>query len=258
MPNPHDIYLNKGEYEFDYYSGSQIGVYIGDILLDDCQHIQFSVGQSKRPIYGYASQYFHTVAAGQILVEGSFTVPFKEADYVIATIARYRDKIPPITSVKRGKRTIYNVAREDIERFMQNEGKNSKQVNRFSGGSPITMSAGGGSNRYKLYRDLAAMPDEAFENLAEKFEDVLWKHPETNFDLNNIVSSSTVDDMRYRRADQYPSFDIWVLYGDISNPAANHTIKKIEGVHVTGQGQTLMADGEPIAETYQFFARNQV
>jgi len=114
------------------------------------------------------------------------------------------------------------------------------------------------SDRFKMYRDLAALDDQAFEDVAEKFEDFLWQKPTTNFDLNNIVEGSSTGDLKYRRADQYPQFDIWILYGDISNGAANHTIKKIEGVHVTGQGQTIVADGEPIAEQFQFYARNLV
>jgi hypothetical protein len=62
----------------------------------------------------------------------------------------------------------------------------------------------------------------------------------------------------YRRGDQYPPFDIWLLYGDISNKAANNTIRKIIRCDIMGQEQVIDATGEPILERYQFIARNLV
>jgi len=235
--------LNTTVYEFDFYSGSQIGIYIGDILVDDVDSIQFSVSQSKRPIYGYASQYFHTVAAGQVIVQGAFTILFKEANYINATLARYSEFISPIED-----EGVYKnlPKREDIERRMRREAQ----------GAPPN------ENTYKLYRDMAAMPDQDFERLAETYADVLWKEPTEKHMTGNIdsaamdfyVNSDAVID--YRRADQFPPVDIYVFYGDMSNDRANHTIKKLIDVHIIGQGQTLMVGGEPIQEQYQFFARN--
>lgn len=234
-------------YEFDYFSGAQISIYIGDILVDDIEHIQFNVTQTKRPIYGYASQYFHTVADGQILVEGTFSIPFKEADYIIATLDNYMAGRAPIEEIenKGGSASKssreYNVLRENIERRIDSISKGYTEVDLF-----------------EFANNLSALPDELFENMAEQFEDVLWKRPKENFMEPNLKYGLSGLDSSHstRRGDQFPFFDIYVLYGDIVNGAANHTIKKLIDCSIIGQGQAIMASGEPIRESYRFIGRN--
>jgi hypothetical protein len=232
-------------YEFDYFSGSQIGIYIGEILVDDVAAIQFQVTQSKRPIYGYASQYFHKVAPGRVLVEGSFMIPFKEADYILEVLKHYQQNNTPVSSYfnDRTGKEDYLVRRENIERKMQV--LKPADVENYLVNSPTS---------YDLLSDLSALNDEDFENVAETFEDVLWQQPTNDFLSPNVSGFSTGDDTR--RADQMPLFDIYVLYGDISNAAANHTIKKLIDVSILGQGQTIQVGGEPVAEIYQFISRN--
>lgn len=244
---PGSLGVNRMSYEFDYFSGSQIGIYIGDLLIDDIDSIQFSVTQTKRPIYGYGSQYFHTVADGQVLVEGVFAIPFKEADYILAALARYRDTSAPISDLlgpvglipgSKTTPTEYLVKRENIERRMMNAAKKDLPD-------------------YEMYNELAALPDEKFEAAAETFEDVLWQQPALDFLSDNILPGKAGSSDDYaRRADQYPPFDIFILYGDIANAAANHTIKKLLSVSIIGQGQAIAVGGEPIREQYRFIARN--
>lgn len=253
-------------YEFDYFSGSQIGIYIGDILVDDVASIQFQVSQSKRPIYGYASQYFHTVAAGQVLVEGNFAIPFKESNYLIATLQRYDGHFP--IEDKNGK---HRVLRENIERRISREyggalgeseasrsGRLSKIYSgELQGNTGVRASEYAGS--FEWYRDLGALADEEFERVAEIYEDTLWtsRNKDRDYNTPNLTGDITDEDTHtHRRADQYPEFDIWILYGDISNKAANHTIKKISDCHIIGQGQAIEVGGNVIGEQYSFLARN--
>ena len=252
-------------YEFDYFSGSQIGIYIGDILVDDVASIQFQVSQSKRPIYGYASQYFHTVAAGQVLVEGNFAIPFKESNYLIATLQRYSEKMPPI----RGDKETHHVLRESIERRIMREsggyiGESAEKAAARRAGNPMPESSIPFQRfwqPYEWYRDLGALADEDFERVAEIYEDQLWNLGiNKDYDSSNLVArKGGIPDSEahtHRRADQYPEFDIWVLYGDISNKAANHTVKKISDCHIIGQGQAIEVGGNVIGESYSFLARN--
>ena len=99
-----DLGFNTTTYEFDYFSGSQIGVYLGDILIDDIAGIQYNLSQSKRPVYGYASQYWHVVPSGQIIVEGAFSVPFKEAGYLPIILAEYSHKMESAVPIWEGKK----------------------------------------------------------------------------------------------------------------------------------------------------------
>jgi len=263
--------LNSTAYEFDYFSGTQISMYIGDVLIDDLVSIQFQVTQGKRPIYGYASQYFDAVADGQIIVEGNFTINFKESDYLIATLKRYTDKMPIVEQqgpTQPGEeRRLYSVNRENIERRLERQAKNALERASAIGlpwagavGVPVPADALGAEpdNPYQFYQDLAALPDKAFEDVAEIFEDKIWQDPNANYDTGNVISRKDIDETKYRRADQYPPIDIWILYGDISNKAANHTLKKLEQVHILGTGQGIEANGVPILEQYRFMAKNIV
>lgn len=286
--------LGANTYEFDFFNGAQISVYIGDILLDDIYTIEYQVEQSKRPVYGYASQYYHKAAPGQIMVRGSFAISFKEANYLIATLSRYTQDNPPITQrdlistrkvggdnqpgISRytttdgnvgDRKYDYYIKRESIERFLERE-KNVAVINASLAGaagmagidpsalsdvaknSPIAPAA----ERYKFYRELAALPDQAFEDAAEVFEDMLWQEPTEDFKSGNASTHKDGMTNQYRRADQYPPIDIYIVYGDLSNAAANHTIKKIIDVDIVGEGQQISVDGQVIMEGYSFIAKN--
>lgn len=70
------------KYKTYYYSGGQAQVYMQDILLDEISNLQFSTVTNKSPIYGYASERFDTVAKGNMIVQGSFTINFVNANYL--------------------------------------------------------------------------------------------------------------------------------------------------------------------------------
>lgn len=229
--------MNTTVYEYDFFSGSQIGIYIGDILVDDIDSIQFMVSQSKTPIYGYASQYYHKIADGHVLVQGAFTIPFKEADYILAVLEHYTKNNPPIFDLAGpNSSTQFFVSPDNIERYLRRQNDDSHDP-------------------YTVARDLSALPDETFEDIAEKFEDLLWRKPEDKFMEPNVTSFQGNTD-NIRRADQFPPFDIYILYGDIANAAANHTIKKLIDVSILGQGQAIQVSGEPLQEQYRFVCRN--
>jgi hypothetical protein len=57
------------------------------------------------------------------------------------------------------------------------------------------------------------------------------------------------------RFDLLPPFDIFAIFGDITDPNADHTVRRIKNVYLTGQSQTIIHSGEPIAEQYSFIAR---
>lgn len=73
---------NFQTYPYDYFCGTNAKVFFGDIWVDDIVTIQYSVKQDKEPIYGYASQHFDALARGIIIVQGSFTIAFKEMGYL--------------------------------------------------------------------------------------------------------------------------------------------------------------------------------
>jgi len=73
----------------EYFSGSQTSLFIGDIWVDDITDLSYSLTHSRRPIYGYGSQYFDFMPKGNILIEGSFSINFREPNYLWLILSRY-------------------------------------------------------------------------------------------------------------------------------------------------------------------------
>ncbi len=79
-------------YNYDAVSGAQIVIKLGeDVLLEDATAIQFSLSQSKKPIYGYHSQHFDTVASGVVIVHGRLFINFIHQGYLRLLMNKVRD-----------------------------------------------------------------------------------------------------------------------------------------------------------------------
>lgn len=248
--------LQPGIYNIDYYTGAQVALYIGDILVDEVTSMQFSVSQSKRPLYGYADTLFRQVAKGQVIVQGQFTINFKEAGYLWLVLQNYRAKIAqkpsPFFRIKDEATGKYSDAihQQNIERIMDNDLSSIDQrtgaLKTLAQASALQGFPGGGrSPQTQLKGSLGTA-----EGLLENFEDAIWGPVKGN-----------VPDELHRRVDDEDlnGFDIYLAYGDFNGQdRANHTIRKIIEVHITGTSQQIVIDGMPLQEQYTFFAKNLV
>jgi hypothetical protein len=264
-------------YEYDHFSGSQITVMFGDVLVDNIVAIDFTVNQSKTPVYGYASQYYSFTSNGKVLVQGSLTVAFKEAGYLFWPIKRFIDQKSGSewTSPRYGRDQDGNLVKgydynnsdgtfttaaeaAHHKRIMKN---NVEQTMEYSATRQLNRAGG-------FWKELAALPDDKFEDWAEVFEDAIWygSDPKNAMMRDRLFSGnlpeklllSDEDILSHRRADQYPPIDIWIVYGDMNRPSANHTVKKLLDVSFTGQSQVIEISGEPTYERFPFIARNEV
>lgn len=273
-------------YEHDYYSGSQVQVMMGDVLLDAAVGISYAVQQNKTPVYGYANQYYAFVADGQVFVQGSLTIAFKEAGYLLFPIKRFVElNAGSVWSpVRKGG---HETALQDAHAIVTAEGSSTGQLEAISrvarrkqtmkanveqvfaatnGSSTVSMSNKSPYNQ--LVTKLGALSDNEFEDWAEIFEDVLWygsdkQIPTLRDQLNtknlqplNVIEKETF--LSHRRPDQYPEVDIWIIYGDTSDHTANHTVKRLLDVSFTGCSTVISPSGEPVYENYSFIARNLV
>lgn len=273
-------------YEYDYFAGSQCIVYFEDVLVDDIVRIAWGVTQNRQPIYGYASQYWSAVAAGTVIGAGSFWTAYKEAAYIpiiLQHISSNRDPadqffstpalLPfsggvaalPLTESASvwesntqdgGARMAGRVSRRnDIQRLMQTADAN-----------PDDATAQSEMTQYAI--NVMALPDRAFEDAAEFFEDAVWYGG--NRDMaggRNAVASGNwgggemteEQAIATRRADQYPPFDILVTFGDINNPAANHTVQRLMNTIITDtKFINIETSGEPIIVQYDFIFRSMM
>jgi len=79
----YDELYGRRVYRYDAVSGAQISIYFGErTIIDDATAVQFSLTQSKKPIYGYHSQYFDAVAQGVVIVHGRIFVNFIHQGYL--------------------------------------------------------------------------------------------------------------------------------------------------------------------------------
>lgn len=251
-------------YDLEYFNGSTASIYIGDTWIDEITSISFQTKQNKTPLYGYASQLFDVLAPGQVLVQGNFTINYKEQGYLWLVLRRwfgfYKEDIEgksrkdPLTAAQSKK-----LSRGKI-------GTNSSNI----GGKPIIGSNGtlvsrasverlvqgkaSRNERYQYYQSLggyasALGKDEIFEDLVESFEDELWE---------NRSDEELISQIRRTDDNIFDGFDIYVVFGNYANPSANHTACKIVGVSLTSRGKSISIDGTPVQEIYEFIAKTEV
>jgi len=296
---------NYNTYPYDYYCGTNAKVFFGDVWVDDIVTIQYNVKQDKEPIYGYASQTYDAVARGVILVQGSFSIAFKEMGYlnVIQNLLETeRSKVSTafnniITNVK-GKAAAGTAKIEPA--LLSTEGSLSTGTQ-----NSVTYASAGpgvGNGTPQLIRQSQTIEDilqkkkggnavasglsfamtgntnnqEDFEDFAKMLEDTVWG------DANGKPYDPSA--VHFRRADEFDySYDrkmndtggitigrdpntglddysrglnIMITFGDINDYRAEHTMVVLNDVHIVNSAMIIAPNGEPIAETYYFFARD--
>ena len=269
-------------YDQEYYSGAQVNVYISDVLIDEITGLEVSVQQRKQPIYGYADQLFSKVARGTVMVEGSFSINFKEAGYLYAVLERLKRKndgtrpnfsphiqANTINQLRKDKTPLKGgagggfVRRQNIEQIKQQQFVDQVTNGKNADGTPLRpedlieayRSLSGFSNPVALSSALSRASGnnanlEGAEGVFEKFEDKIWS-----------TANRLEADSEGRRGDSniFDDFTIYVTFGDHNrSDYVNHTAKRIDNVHLIGQAQTITINEEPVAEVYRFIARNYV
>jgi hypothetical protein len=262
----------RGIYDNDYFSGAQAALYIGDVLVDEVTSISFAVNQSRSPLYGYASALFDAVSKGNVIVQGNFTVNFKEAGYLWLVLNRYKRLMkgetpfldvseawfPPtdealvdqqVPSRVLGERTIG----QNIEEIINGEQLPTDIMGAFAAEARLSLS--GFSN---TERGLSGMGTA--ENIFEAFENVVWGRPGGTRDIDggktvNFSEGGT------RRADDpaLNPFDIYLTFGDyVGDDRIHHTVHKLKEVYLLGSSKQVVIDGQPIQEAYSFIAKDLV
>ena len=211
--------MARTEMNQEYFSGSQASIFIGEIWVDDILDWQCSVGANAMPIYGYGSTFYDHVASGQVLVKGSFTINFREPNYLFAVLARNR-------------------------RYAFNE---------------LNVKDGLIGGPYSATQD---MKELGFQDKRQVLDDFFnLNNPQKNKSgpvYDTITKSNGITSLVSRDENDFaiPTFDIKIGYGTQINE--NTIGEQILGVKLVGKGKVIMSNGEPIKESYSFFARNVI
>ena len=217
-------------YTPQYYSGAQAQIYFGDILIDEIVQFQYTTATNKMPIYGYASELFDTVASGNLLVQGSFVINFVEAGYLAIIAAAIADR-------SFGRKAI---GRRSYEKRNAATGEVLSETLRET--SILTPGSYLGNQALNQVRGLG---NKEFRALARELN--VNKIGQNNKPLGEAGHTT--------RFDLMAPFDIYAIFGDYTDPNADHTVRKLKNVYLTGQGQTITVSGEPVGEMYNFIAR---
>lgn len=67
-------------YTEEYFGGSDAFIYINGKRWDNVAHIQYSIQEQHKPIYGYGSRTFDDLAVGNRIVVGAIKIPVKNID----------------------------------------------------------------------------------------------------------------------------------------------------------------------------------
>ena len=254
--NTQDLSVRPGIYSYDYYSGSQCAIYFGSILIDEITSIAFQVQQSKQPLYGYADQYYRTVSKGQVLVQGSFTINFKEAGYIWLALNEYKRLQGKSTHLQPFLDTD-EIRKNNVEKIIQFNDTEDKYF--IKARNQAIASMGETFTLEQSQNSLTGYPGGNNGNLSNSqdifrtFEDAIWDTDKTV----NIGGEVNVTNNRRPDDSFLNGFDIYLSFGDfIGDDTLNHTIRKIENVHILNWGQEIAVAPNPIQESYTFLARN--
>lgn len=255
-------------FDLDYFSDSQMFLYLGDVWIDEITSLQYQHIQEKTPLYGYASQLADDFAPGHVIVQGAFTINFKEQGYLWAVLRRYKNMDISTALIQ----TSGNKDLSGLDKYLTYHdeggaegalgaadrrpvwGSNATKAQRLN----IERISQGELTRgqaYDFYHDLAGYStfdttsprDKIFENMVELFEDQIWAKGVTDNGLRAQIRNPTDN--------TFDNFDMYVVFGNMAVPKANHTVQKIIGVRLTSQGKTIQVGGGVIMESYSFLAQ---
>lgn len=286
---------NYRTYPYDYFSGIDAKVFFGDVWVDDIVTIQYTVNQNKIPIYGYASQLYDAVARGTVIVQGTLTVAFKEMGYLNLVQRIIENQRRGAKAALEAKvRELAEKADKNKLEFIPNlQGTPDRAGNTLGlagvGFAPngtaqiirqgetiesILLSRKGGNVVSSglsaiLYNEPNPNGNRDFEDFAEVMEDTIWGDSNgrplgkklkfrraDEFDYTYSALGEDTGGIIVGRDDYADTLNILLTFGDINDFRAEHTVMSINDVHFVSQGVLLSPTGDPIGETYNFFARD--
>lgn len=257
--------VRPGTYNLDYFSGAQVSIYFGHIWIDEITSMTYSVSQDRQPLYGYSDQLFRSLAAGQVLVRGQFSINFKEAGYIWLALNEYRrlskgGTIPVSPTHNKSsnidRRNVEQIVNKELSQFELNKAyqqlltTESLDTDIIESRDEIRARTAAELTGFSSSIRAGGQSAGPAENMFEVFEDKVWG-----------IKSRSNDEAEHRRADdtRLNPFDIYITYGDfVGDNSVNHTIRRITDVSIIGTSQQIVIDGQPIQEVYDFIARNIV
>jgi hypothetical protein len=224
----------------DYYSGSQVSIFLGDVWLNDISMIEFQLTQNKTPFYGYKSQNYDVMAKGVQIIDGVFSMAYTHTNYLNMVISKYLETTNPGSGPVVSSTSLIQYI-NDVK-----SGKVDTDLVNLSYGTRVA-----DGTAASLQRKDNAFVNQTFVQKQQQLEQYFWG------------TQSGADQHKILTPDNLPSFDITIAFGNYpkDRPSAqdeflsSHTIKVLSSVEIVGYSMQLAITGEPIQEVYAFKAR---
>ena len=232
------------------YTGANVSITIGDNLLTNAFGISYELSQNKRPIYGYNSTHFDAMASGQIIILGQIYFNYQHPNYLSSVLNDY--------FTNKNKGTIARLSDDDHRRDYAKRNGLLRQERNLD------------NVLNNIFSD--DFTKRAFQSTLEN--GTIDNSSEPAYLKNLTMSERLADSAMYARPDQFTDntaaienpINIMITYGDpsLTDSAESGILSYmpsysviLAGVHFIGEAVQVMADDQPVMETYKFMARNK-
>lgn len=244
-----------------YVSASQVSVYIGNMWLDDANHIEFNQMSSKVPYYGYNDTHYRTIGQGKVIVTGALMINFRFTNYLTKAIMMARRGID-ILGLKEA--TSITAMVKAIQKSEMLGAKDFVSADDFGGLLMDIVCDEGKPPKQNLYA--AASKYSEYSRVSRYLKDRFWNDGKSKA-LDELLEDYRVVEKASKNA--YPAVtdprvrkrvDIIVNYSPTDGMVNPELVKVLEDVHFTGEGSRIDNSraefgGSPVVERYEFMAK---
>lgn len=220
------------EYQFfptEYFSGSDVRIYFGDLLIDEILSLQVSMVEAVQPVFSFQGYTYSKVMRGQRQISGSFTIAYRETGWLHRVLAEEKRR--------RDQQTTADV------RFRHPDDQELKQ---------IAILYERGVDEY--IRESKRRGIEALREEAERLQQAAWRQYPAS------AVNPSPDGPRFQAGDP-EGFSIIIVAGiplhdGVGKPILPYGTSTITGVQLVGFSTVVDNSGEPVMEQYSFIAKD--
>lgn len=214
-----------GSYEYqrypeEYFSGCDVRIFFGDIFVDEIVTLDLTIAERVEPIYGYASFVADAFARGNRLIQGTFSINFREAFYLKSILNKLSNANPSSTA------------------------------------RPFA-SYSDDWHKPRTADEVLTQIGENYREMAEKFQKAIWGESESS---NVSKPTDSFFYRQNQSNLLRNGFNILISYGNSNKDKKEIeplTANSIIGVQLNGQAKSIKGtDGTPIREVYSFMAKD--
>lgn len=250
-PNPELAFNTSGKkpnivrnFNSTYYSGLDLQVWFEDYHVDEIINIQYQVSENVLPLYNYASYTYTALAKGTRIIQGSFSINFRDS-YTIKELIRRATEQKSVSKVHDAVTTV------DIPVTLPSSFSTSDVSKILSGTNRV--------GNDKLIKNLSEWYKTKFWERVSDSKEAPQKFQNTTFFSNapkgftmylkynnKVFDESTISASNYKDLVGY------------ATDSGNRVIEALTDVHITSIGKAIDDSGKNILEVCNFISQDLI